>query len=84
MEDYYQARPYDESTMPCSEAYILIAQQNVKGVTQEDVATWLWNGFRRSLQPGEGCRVQTDILFSLLAFISDTSSEILTNVAPQH
>ncbi|KAH6879416.1 Trappc4 protein [Thelonectria olida] len=72
MEAYYQANPYGEPTMLCSEAYILIAQQNFKGMNQGDVATWLWNGFRRSLQPGEGCRVNTDMLFSLLAFISDT------------
>ncbi|KAH7243974.1 Trappc4 protein [Fusarium solani] len=72
MEAYYQEKAYSESTMLCSEAYILIAQQNFKGMSQGDVATWLWNGFRRSLQPGEGCRVNTDMLFSLLAFISDT------------
>ncbi|CAM1506141.1 Fc.00g057820.m01.CDS01 [Cosmosporella sp. VM-42] len=67
-----QANPNGESTMLCSEAHILIARQNFKGITQREVATWLWNGFRRSLQPGEGCRVNTDMLFSLLAFISDT------------
>ena len=72
MEAYYQEKAYSESTMLCSEAYILIAQQNFKGMSQGDVATWLWNGFRRSLEPGGGCRVNTDMLFSLLAFISDT------------
>lgn len=71
MEAYYQANPYGESTMLCSEAYILIEHQNFKGMSQGDVATWLWNSFRRSIQPGEGCRVNTDMLFSLLAFISD-------------
>lgn len=72
MEAYYQENPYGELTMLCSEAYILIAQQNFRGMNHGDVATWLWNGFRRSLQPGGGCRVNTDMLFSLLAFISDT------------
>ncbi|KAM0268988.1 hypothetical protein ACHAPA_004589 [Fusarium lateritium] len=72
MEPYHQENPYGELTMLCSEAYILIAQQNFRGMNQGDVATWLWQGFRRSLQPGEGCRVNTDMLFSLLAFISDT------------
>ncbi|RSL69288.1 hypothetical protein CEP53_002269 [Fusarium sp. AF-6] len=71
MEAYYPEKAYSESTMLCSEAYILIAQQNFKGMSQEDVTIWLWNGFRRSLEPGGGCRVNTDMLFSLLASISD-------------
>ncbi|KAK7428181.1 hypothetical protein QQZ08_005247 [Neonectria magnoliae] len=72
MEVYYQATTYGESTMLCSEADLLIAQQNFNGMSREDVAIWLWNGFRRPLQPGGGCRVNTDILFTLLAFIRDT------------
>jgi hypothetical protein len=60
----------NESTMLCAEAYLLIEQQNFMGVHQRDVATWLWSGFRESPNPGEGCRVKTDLLFSLLAFIS--------------
>ncbi|RYP17715.1 hypothetical protein DL767_009957 [Monosporascus sp. MG133] len=71
IEAYYQENAYHESTILCSEAYIIIAQQNFKGMSQEDVATWLWNGFRRSRHPGEGCRVNADMLLSLLAFISD-------------
>ncbi|TDZ53840.1 hypothetical protein CTRI78_v006739 [Colletotrichum trifolii] len=71
MEACYQASPYGESTMLCSEAYILIAQQNFKGLDRGGVVTWLWNSFRRPLGPGLGCRVNTDMLFSLLAFISD-------------
>jgi hypothetical protein len=58
--------------MPCAEAYILIEQQNFKGVHQKDVASWLWTGFRMSPNPAEGCRVKTDLLFSLLKFISET------------
>ena len=64
-------RAENESTMLCAEAYLLIEQQNFKGVGHKDVATWLWTGFRKSLNPGEGCRVKTDLLFSLLAFISE-------------
>lgn len=60
----------NESTMLCAEAYLLIEQQNFKGVHQKDVVTWLWTGFREPPNPGEGCRVKTDLLFSLLAFIS--------------
>ncbi|KID86250.1 Trappc4 protein, Sedlin [Metarhizium guizhouense ARSEF 977] len=80
-ETCYQVRPY-ESTIPCSEAFILITQQNFKGMEQGDVAAWLWDGFRKPNQPGEGCRVQTGILFSLLAFISDTSFEVPAKVMP--
>ncbi|RYP07692.1 hypothetical protein DL765_009057 [Monosporascus sp. GIB2] len=72
IEGSYQENAHNESTILCSEAYIIIAQQNFKGMSQEDVTTWLWNGFRRSLRPGEGCRVNADMLLSLLAFISDT------------
>ena len=72
MEAYFKPSANDESTVLCSEAYLLIAQQNLKGVSQEDVTTWLWNGFRKSVRPGWGCRVKTDTLFSLLAFISES------------
>ncbi|KAH6714560.1 hypothetical protein BKA61DRAFT_605508 [Leptodontidium sp. MPI-SDFR-AT-0119] len=68
---YYRYNTEGESTMPCAEAYLLIAQQNFKGVSQKDVAIWLWHGFRKSVRRDEGCRVKTDLLFSLLAFISD-------------
>jgi hypothetical protein len=71
MEAHFKTSTTSESTMLCSEAYLLISQQNLKRVSQEDVTTWLWNGFRKALQPGWGCRVQTDILLSLLAFISE-------------
>lgn len=71
IEAYFEAGGDGESTMLCSEAYILISQQNFKGISQEDVVTWLRDGFRKSLQPGRGCRVKTDMLFSLLAFISE-------------
>ena len=60
-----------ESTMLCAEAYHLIEQQNFKGVSQKDVAAWLWQGFRNSVRRGEGCRVKTDLLFNLLVFISE-------------
>ncbi|QLI71341.1 uncharacterized protein G6M90_00g079120 [Metarhizium brunneum] len=83
METCYQVRPY-ESTMPCSEAFIIITQQNFKGMEQGDVAAWLWDGFRKPNQPSEGCRVQTGILFSLLAFISETAFEVPAKVMPWH
>lgn len=67
---YLRSTSEDESTMPCTEAYVLIEQQNFKGVHQRDIASWLWRGFRESPDPGMGCRVKTDLLFGLLAFIS--------------
>jgi hypothetical protein len=70
-EAYYRYNTEGESTMLCAEAYLLIEQQNFRGVSQKDVATWLWHGFRKSVRRDEGCRVKTDLLFSLLAFISD-------------
>ncbi len=60
-----------ETTMLCTEAYTLIAQHNFKGVSQEDVLTWLRQGFCHSVSRDEGCRVKIDLLFSLLSFISD-------------
>jgi len=71
MESYYIYDTESELTTLCAEAYILIAQQNFKRLSQTDVAAWLWHGCRKSLRPGEGCRVKTDLLFSLLSFISD-------------
>ena len=71
VQSRHECRAENESTMLCAEAYLLIEQQNFKGVGHKDVATWLWTGFRKSLNPGEGCRVKTDLLFSLLAFISE-------------
>lgn len=67
---YLRSTSEGESTMPCTEAYVLIEQQNFKGVHQRDIVSWLWRGFRESPDPGMGCRVKTDLLFGLLAFIS--------------
>lgn len=71
MESQFKDITNGESTMLCEEAYQLIEQQNFKGVEEGDVVTWLRGGFRKSFRPSEGCRVKTDLLFSLLAFISD-------------
>ncbi|KAK1980415.1 hypothetical protein LZ30DRAFT_723318 [Colletotrichum cereale] len=58
-----------EPTILCSQAYSLIARLNAKNLSSEDIATWLWSGFQASLQAGEGCRVTTYLLSSLLEFI---------------
>ncbi|RBR24728.1 uncharacterized protein FIESC28_02501 [Fusarium coffeatum] len=63
-----------ESTILCSEAYILIAHQNHKHLSESTIAAYLWPSFRASTCPNEGCRVATSTLYTLLAFISDVSS----------
>lgn len=70
-EAQYQQNSEDESTVLCSEAFLLISQQNYKSLSQDEVASWLWSGFRRALRPGEGCRVRSDLLLGLLTYISD-------------
>lgn len=63
-----------ESTILCSEAYILIAHQNHKHVSESTIAAYLWPSFRAASSPNEGCRVATSTLSALLAFISDVST----------
>ncbi|RFN50675.1 hypothetical protein FIE12Z_5059 [Fusarium flagelliforme] len=62
--------PCQESTILCSEAYILIAHQNHKHLSESTIAAFLWPSFRASTSPNEGCRVATSTLYTLLAFIS--------------
>ncbi|KAF2469187.1 uncharacterized protein BDR25DRAFT_335117 [Lindgomyces ingoldianus] len=59
-----------ESTTPCSQAYVLIAQQNFRGIDAQTMRTWLVQGFRRAPRKGEGCRVENGALFRLLDYIS--------------
>lgn len=63
--------PCQESTVLCSEAYILIAHQNHKHLSESTIAAFLWPSFRASTSPNEGCRVATSTLYTLLAFISN-------------
>jgi hypothetical protein len=81
---YYRYNTEGESTMLCAEACLLIAQQNFKGVSRKDVATWLWHEFRKSVRRDEGCRVKTDLLFSLLAFISVKSNHVTSTRVHDH
>ncbi|KAH7182432.1 Trappc4 protein [Fusarium flagelliforme] len=62
--------PCQESTILCSEAYILIAHQNHKHLSESTIAAFLWPSFRASTSPNEGCRVATSTLYVLLEFIS--------------
>jgi hypothetical protein len=59
-----------ESTTLCSQAYILIAQQNFRGSNEYTIRSWLYQGFRRAKGHDEGCRVENKLLFGLLDFIS--------------
>ncbi|ORY04562.1 hypothetical protein BCR34DRAFT_591179 [Clohesyomyces aquaticus] len=60
-----------ESTTPCSQAYVLIAQQNFRGIDVQTIRMWLVQGFRRAPRKGEGCRVENGALFRLLDYISE-------------
>lgn len=62
----------NESTITCAHASILIAQQNVRGMDENTIQTWLEKGFRSAKSQSEGCRVETASLFALLDFISAT------------
>ncbi|KAG5296626.1 Trappc4 protein, sybindin-like family protein [Histoplasma ohiense] len=66
----YTVSPADESTTPCSQAFIIISQQNFKGVDASSIERWLCRGFRQATDPIEGCRVENTLLLQLLDFIS--------------
>ena len=59
-----------ESTTLCRVAYEIVAQQNITGIDVSDVEQRLWPGFRRETKQGEGCRVNTKVLYALIDSIS--------------
>ncbi|KIW36633.1 uncharacterized protein PV06_11145 [Exophiala oligosperma] len=59
-----------ESTVACSYASILIAQQNFYRMDENTIRGWLEKGFRRGQHQDEGCRVETSLLFAVLDIIS--------------
>lgn len=59
-----------ESTTLCARAYVLIAQQNFRGIDAGTIRLWLYQGYRRARREGEGCRVENGALFRLLDYIS--------------
>lgn len=63
-----------ESTMPCSSAFQIIEQQNVNGVEVTAIRAWLGPAFRKALQFGEACRVETNRLYELLDHITSSGS----------
>ncbi|EGE78405.1 hypothetical protein BDDG_01342 [Blastomyces dermatitidis ATCC 18188] len=66
----YTLSPADESTTSCAQAFIFISQQNFKGVDASVIERWLCCGFRQATDPREGCRVENNLLFQVLDFIS--------------
>lgn len=66
-----------ESTTRCRDAYLIIIQQNHKGLNDSNIRGWLEPGFRGPMCEGDGCRIETGLLFALLDFIS--SSEPCSN-----
>ena len=61
-----------ESTTLCSQAFVLISQQNFRGVDAHTIRSWLYEGFRQARNENEGCRVDNTLLFGLLDFISSS------------
>lgn len=55
-----------ESTTLCRLAYEIIDQHNMTGVESSEIENCLRPGFRRATRRGEGCRVETTILYALI------------------
>ncbi|KAF5595012.1 hypothetical protein FPCIR_4636 [Fusarium pseudocircinatum] len=55
-----------ESTTLCRVAYEIIEQHNMTGVESSEIENCLRSGFRRATRMGEGCRVETTILYALI------------------
>lgn len=59
-----------ESTILCRVAYEMVSQQSMASLDFSDFEEWLRPGFRREIKPGEGCRVDTKILYGLIDCLS--------------
>lgn len=62
-----------ESTVPCSSAFQIIEQQNYSGIEVTTIKAWLGPSFRKSLKPGESCRVESNRLYELLDHITSAT-----------
>lgn len=60
----------EESTTRCRDAYAIIFRQNYKGLDETSIRRWLEPGFRGPKCQGDGCRVETKLVFALLDFLS--------------
>ncbi|KAH8883076.1 hypothetical protein GQ53DRAFT_435895 [Thozetella sp. PMI_491] len=68
-DDYPTTVP-GESTTTCAAAAVIIEQQNIRGLDAGTVNQFLRPGFRTANRPGDGCRVETGLLYSLVDLIS--------------
>lgn len=61
-------------TTLCSEAYLIIQDQNRRGLSLEVIESWLWPGFIYSDETAEsGCRVDSRLLLELLVYVAEDS-----------
>ena len=58
------------NTTLCAIAEDLISQYNARGADMDEIRQRLWAGFRKG-KPGDGCRVQNNVLFQVLDEISN-------------
>jgi hypothetical protein len=61
---------HGESTMTCRAAYEIIKDQAPEDMDLEAVRARLKPGFRRAVADGAGCRVETNLLFALIDYIT--------------
>ncbi|KAJ2904741.1 hypothetical protein MKZ38_007359 [Zalerion maritima] len=59
-----------ESTIHCKAAYRIIEERNFKGMDVGAIKSWLGPGFRRAIIQGDGCRVDSHLVFALIDDIS--------------
>ncbi|KAK9371666.1 uncharacterized protein V1513DRAFT_428324 [Lipomyces chichibuensis] len=59
-----------ETSIPCSTACTMIVHHNRKGYSQMELDIRLRRGFRKGHTPSDGCRVDSKVLFTVLAEIS--------------
>lgn len=59
-----------ESTTLCRVAFEIIARQNMASIDPGELECQLWPGFRREIKQGEGCRVDTKVLYAVIDYMS--------------
>lgn len=55
-----------ESTIECKLAYKIIEQQNFRQLDVRSIQEWLKPGFRKGSRPGQGCCVNTNLLYAFI------------------
>ncbi|KAJ5157486.1 uncharacterized protein N7482_008586 [Penicillium canariense] len=62
--------PAEESTTLCSLAYQWVLQCNKRGIDLHIISMWMQPGFQTGSDPLEGCRVDNQVLLSVLTQVS--------------